>query len=199
MMLLENNPVPDVVLPLAQLKEHLRLATGFADDADQDAILLRHLRAAMAVVEAYTGKILIARDFTWTLFALRDDTRLALPVAPMIEVLHLTQIDPDGTGTVTDPARWHLVPDPQTPFLRARHASLPAVPRDGALRIGLRAGLAADWAGLPADIALAALMLAAHHYDTRHDLNAGQPGIPVAVRALIDRFRNLRLSAGARP
>lgn len=69
MLLVEDTTIPTAVLPVADFRDHLRLGTGFADDGLQDAVLERHLRAAMAAIEARTGKILIARDFTWTLTA----------------------------------------------------------------------------------------------------------------------------------
>jgi len=83
MMLVEETTVPLAALPVTQFKQHLRLGTGFGDDAVQDAVLESFLRAAMAAVEARTGKILIARDFSWTLTQWRSGDAQALPVAPV--------------------------------------------------------------------------------------------------------------------
>ncbi len=63
MNLSELSPVPQAELPVAQLKEHLRLGTGFADEAVQDGLLAGDLRAALAAIEGRTAKALIARDF----------------------------------------------------------------------------------------------------------------------------------------
>ncbi len=197
MMLVEENPVPDAVLPVAQLKEYLRLATGFADDADQDGLLLRHLRAAMAAIEARTGKILIERDFSWTLRAWRDPVRQLLPIAPVNAIVHVTQIAHDGVETITNPARWYLVPDTARPALVAKGGILPPVPPHGSVRIGLMAGFGPDWSDLPADLAEASLMLAAHHYDARHDMGGAQGLVPAGVTALIDPYRVIRLGARA--
>ncbi|WP_322891676.1 MULTISPECIES: head-tail connector protein [unclassified Yoonia] len=197
MMLVEENPVSDAVLPVAQLKEHLRLATGFADDADQDGLLLRHLRAAMAAIEARTGKILIERDFTWTLHAWRDPVRQVLPVAPVNAIVHVTRVAQDGTTTVTDPAGWYLVADGARPALVAKGGLLPGVPPHGALRIGLMAGFGPEWSDLPADLAQASLMLAAHHFDCRHDMGAAHSTVPAAIMALLDPYRVVRLGARA--
>ncbi|WP_322892652.1 MULTISPECIES: head-tail connector protein [unclassified Yoonia] len=195
-MLVEEMPVSDAVLPVAQLKEYLRLSTGFADAADQDALLLRHLRAAMAVIEARIAKALIARDFTLTLTAWRDPVRQVLPIAPVTAITSITQIAHDGTETRSDPARFYLVPDNQRPCLVAKGGILPPIPPHGAVRIGLVAGFGPDWSDLPADLAQASLMLAAHHYDGRHDISAGQTTIPAAVTGLTDGYRQLRLGAG---
>ena len=69
MMLVEETTVPTAALPVAQFKDHMRLGSGFADDDLQDGLLESHLRAAIAVIEARTSKILIARNFMWTLSA----------------------------------------------------------------------------------------------------------------------------------
>ena len=82
MMLVEQSTIPVSALPVAEFKDHLRLGTGFADDGIQDTMLEGQLRAALAAIEARTGKILIQRDFLWTVNAWRDFAKQALPVAP---------------------------------------------------------------------------------------------------------------------
>ncbi len=62
MMLVEQTTVPGAALPVAEFKDHLRLGTGFADDGVQDGVLEAYLRAAMAAIEARTGKILLTRS-----------------------------------------------------------------------------------------------------------------------------------------
>jgi len=57
-MLTEDTIVPTEALPIAAFREHLRMGTGFAEDTLQDGLLERHLRAALAAIEARTGKIL---------------------------------------------------------------------------------------------------------------------------------------------
>ena len=64
MMLIEESTVPDTALPVDEFKAHLRVGTGFGEDSLQDGVLRSFLRAAMAAIEARTGKILIARTFT---------------------------------------------------------------------------------------------------------------------------------------
>ncbi|NHX27193.1 hypothetical protein HA397_24790, partial [Escherichia coli] len=46
MMLIEQTTVPANALPVAQLRDHLRLGTGFADDGAENALLEALLRAA---------------------------------------------------------------------------------------------------------------------------------------------------------
>lgn len=63
MMLSEESPVLETALPVQALKDHLRLGSGFSDDDVQDGVLMMHLRAALAVIEARTGKAILARQF----------------------------------------------------------------------------------------------------------------------------------------
>jgi hypothetical protein len=65
-MLVEMTPVPGADLPLAALAEHMRLSRGFTDDADLDAEIESALRAALAAIEARTGKAVFRRRFVQT-------------------------------------------------------------------------------------------------------------------------------------
>ena len=71
-MLIEETAVPQAALPVNEFKAHLRLGTGFSDGDVQDMVLESFLRAAIAAIEARTGKILVERSFSWTLTRWRD-------------------------------------------------------------------------------------------------------------------------------
>ena len=86
MMLIEETTVPDAGLPVDEFKAHLRLGTGFGAGSLQDEVLISFLRAAMAAVEARTGKILLQRGFIWSLSRWRDRDAAAFPVAPVVAV-----------------------------------------------------------------------------------------------------------------
>ncbi|MEL6684662.1 MAG: hypothetical protein AAFQ00_05180, partial [Pseudomonadota bacterium] len=128
MMLVEETTVPLSALPVAEFKDHLRLGSGFSDDGVQDAVLESYLRAAMAAIEARTGKILIEREFSWTLTAWRDARRQPLPVAPVNAVSGVTLLDMQGVETVVDAAGWYLEPDMQRPSLQPAGTCLPTLP-----------------------------------------------------------------------
>ena len=198
MMLVEETTVPQSVMPIAQLKDHLRLGSGFSDDALQDTVLENYLRAAMAAIEARTGKILIEREFSWTLTTWRDERRQPLPVAPVNAISAVTLIDMDGTEAFADRDAWCLEPDSQRPFLKAVSGCLPKLPFNGSVRIGLLAGYGPEWGDLPADLAQAVMMLAAHYYEYRHDVVQGTPAMPFGVSSLIERYRTVRLFMGGR-
>ncbi len=196
MMLVEQTTVPAEALPVAQFKDHMRLGSGFADDDLQDGLLETHLRAAIAAIEARTGKILISREFSWTISQWRDVYREPLPIAPVAAITEFVLIDRYGIETTAPVSGWSLAPDTHRPRLIGVDGPLAVVPQDGSVRIGMLAGFGAEWSDLPEDLAQATFLLAAHFYEFRH---AGQGGdIPLGVAALIAPHRNVRLFMGGR-
>lgn len=193
MQLTEITPLDDAALPVAAFRAHLRLGTGFADETSQDSALAAYLRAAITVIEARTGKALIARDFRLVLQAWRWVDAQALPVAPVSVVSELAMRGAGGALTPVDPARWRLVADTQRPRLVARGAMLPQIPVAGQAEISFTAGFAPDWAGVPADLAQAVMLLAAQYYEAR---TGAVPQVPDAVSALIARWVPVRVTAG---
>jgi uncharacterized phiE125 gp8 family phage protein len=196
MMLIEETTLPDAALPVAEYRAHLRLGTGFADGDLQDPVLGGFLRAAMAAIEARTGKVLIERAFSWTLTRWRDAAGQPLPVAPVREVTRLALRNRDEEEEVIAPAMYRLEPDAHRPVLRPAGNMLPAVPEGGVAEVQLSAGFAADWAGMPADLAQAVLLLAGHYYEYRHETALSEGCMPFGVTSLIERYRTVRLMAG---
>ena len=197
-MLVEETTVPASALPVAEFKDHLRLGSGFSDDGVQDAVLESYLRAAIAAIEARTGKILLEREFSWTLTAWRDTRRQPLPIAPVNAVSGVTLADMQGTETAVDHDRWTLEPDMQRPALLATGSCLPGVPNGGSVKIGLLAGYGPEWTDLPVDLAQAVMLLGAHFYEYRHDVSRRTPAMPMGVQSLIERYRTVRLFMGGR-
>lgn len=167
MMLVEETQVPEVALPVAELKRHLRLGTGFAEDDVQNSVLGSFLRAAMAAIEARTGKALIERGFVITLADWRATDAQVLPVSPVTAITELAVIDAYGVATVIDAGRYRLVKDTFEPKLAPMGAMLPTIPNGGAAEIRLTAGFGATFANIPADLQQAVLLLAAHYYEYR--------------------------------
>lgn len=196
MMLVEETSVQADVLPVAEFKDHLRLGSGFADDAIQDAVLEGFLRAALAAIEARTGKILLQRDFSWNLTMWRDARGQALPAAPVIGIVEVVTSDRLGEVEVVDPSLYRLAQDAQRPKLMPTGFVLPSVPFGGSIEITFTAGFASDWAGLPSDLAQAVLLLAAHYYEYRHETQLGDGCMPFGVSSLIERYKTVRLLGG---
>lgn len=197
MMLVEETTVSASSLPVEQFKAHLRLGTGFADDSLQDAVLESFLRAAMAAIEARTGKILLEREFSWSVSAWRDDRAQALPIAPVREIIELAIVARDGTEVVIDPATYWLERDHSRPRLVAT-SRLRGIAVGSVAEVVFLAGFAQSFDALPADIAQAILMLAAYFYEHRDATNLGDMSVPYGVSVLIERYKTIRLVAGGR-
>ena len=195
-MLVEETTVATAALPIAQFKEHLRLGSGFAEDDVQDPVLESFLRAAMAAIEARTGKILLERDFTWSSTVLRNAARLDLPLAPVLSITAVVLRDFGGVETPVDPQELRFVTDTQQPHLLPVGGCLPGIPTGGEIRVAFVAGYGPAWSDLPADLAQAVMMLAAHYYEFRTDVALDAGCMPFGVAALIERFRNIRLFGG---
>lgn len=196
MMLVEETQVPDANLPVAELRAHLRLGSGFAEDQVQDGLLAAFLRAAMAAIEARTAKIMLEREFSWSVHVWRDSAGQALPVAPVNALVSLALLDRFGVAASVDAAAYRLEPDALRPRLMPMGGALPAIPTGGQARLRFLAGYGPEWADLPRDLGQAWLMLAAHYHEYRHDTGLGAGCMPFGVTSLIDRFRTLRLLGG---
>ncbi|WP_378944564.1 hypothetical protein [Paracoccus sp. R86501] len=197
MMLIEETAPAAEALPVAALRGHLRLASGFEgpDDAAETAALTGFLRAAIATIEARTGKVLLKRRFRMQLDDWRDRLGQSLPLAPVHSVEKI-EID-DGNGTITSlaPEGWRLVPDSQRPVVLPTGVVLPHVPRRGSVTVSFVAGFGDSWAQVPADLAQAVILLAARYYDDRSQDGLRQ-ALPFGVSALIEKWRAVRTLAG---
>lgn len=197
MMLIEETTIPEAALPILQFKAHLRLGTGFSEDTLQDSVLLGFLRAAIAAIEARTGKALIARDFSWTIQRWRNRSGEILPVAPVRSIDQVVLRDAVGVETQMPTANYRLEKDSQRPRLCPSQGMLPIVAAGGEIKIIFSAGMAVDWAGLPADLGQAILLLAAHYYEYRNETALSDGCMPFGVSSLIQRYRVVRLGLGA--
>lgn len=196
MMLIEETAIADAALPVDQFKAHLRLGTGFAEDNVQDDMLKGFLRAAIAAIEARTGKVLIERMFSWSLNGWRDQSGEVLPVAPVMAIDAVTLTDAAGVESAADTVSYRLERDGQRPRVRPVGSALPSIAVGGTVKISFTAGMASDWGGLPADLGQAVLLLAAHYYEYRDETALGDGCMPFGVTSLIQRYRMVRFGAG---
>ncbi|MFV0334741.1 MAG: hypothetical protein ACK5JR_11815 [Tropicimonas sp.] len=196
MMLVEQTTPPAAALPVADFRDHLRLGTGFADDGAEDSLLQTFLRAAIAAVEAWTGKVLLEREFSLSLMGWRDGRAQVLPVAPVSEIGGMRIIDCLDWEVIVDPAKYRLQQDMHRPVVMARGSRLPNIPTQGSVRINFTAGFGPQWSDIPADLAQAVMLLAAYYYEYRHEMRVGGAVMPYGVSSLVDRWRNVRLIGG---
>lgn len=192
MMVEEITQVPQSALPLARFRAHLRLGTGFADEALQDGLLAGFLRAALAAVEARTGKALIAREFLWHMQGISGGSPVRLPLEPVSALAAAERVDAEGKVENVLPMI-RLTADAQ---IAPVGTGLPVAPAGGDLRLRFMAGYGPEFDDMPADLQQAVLMLAAHYYDYRSETALGAGCMPFGVSALIERYRSLRIGFG---
>ncbi len=197
MMLIEETPIPDAALPVEAFKAHLRLGSGFGPGDVQDAVLLSFMRAAIAAVEGRTNKVLLERGFAQTVTQWRSTLGHVLPLAPVVALTQIERVDHLGMRTDIDLAGFWLERDSHTPRVRPAGTALPQVPAGGSIVAHFNAGFAADWDGIPSDLRQAVLMLAAHYYEYRHDTGLSDGCTPFGVSSLIERYKAVRIGAGA--
>lgn len=197
MMLTEETPVPSVALPVEEMKDHLRMGSGFADDGLQDGLIEAHLRAAMAAIEGRIGKMLFQRRFLWVLECWRDAEQ-ALPVSPVTGITSLTLVDAAGGEVVVPGAAYRLVKDLHRPRLAGKGAALPTIPTEGLVKVVFDAGFGPAWTDIPVDLRQAVLLLAGEYYEHRHDDGAQAAGLPFGVVTLIERWRTVRILGGGK-
>ena len=197
MMLTEETPVPQAALPVEEMKDHLRMGSGFADDGMQDGLIETYLRASLAAIEGRIGKMLFQRRFLWLLECWRDEEQ-ALPVAPVPGIVSVTLVDAAGGEVVVPAGAYRLVKDLHRPRLAGKGGALPIIPGEGLVKVAFDAGFGAVWTDIPVDLRQAVLLLAGEFYEHRHDDGAQGAGLPFGVVTLIERWRTVRILGGGK-
>lgn len=164
-------------------------AKGFlrVERADEDGLIGALVAAAAEHCEGFTGRALLTRGFIETIPASRAWQRLTMspvrailsvealpaegPAQPLASGLYAIDIDSNGDG-------WVRTTGP----VDARQ-----------IRVGYQAGVAGDWADLPAALRHGILRLAAHLYTNRTAEGPRPAEPPAAVTALWRPYRRLRL------
>lgn len=197
MMLIEETATAAEALPVAELREHLRLGSGFgiAETAAETTALAGFLRAAIAAIEARTGKVLLTRQFRMQLEDWRDRLGQPLPLAPVVAVERIEIDDGDGVVTQVPAENWRLLRDGQRPLILPGGVMLPFVPRRGFVTVTFTAGFGTSWQAVPADLAHAVILLAARYHDDR-GIEGADAAMPFGVSALIERWRQIRTLVG---
>lgn len=196
MMLVEETTVPDTDLPVDAFKAHLRLGTGFTPAHVQDAVLVSFLRAALAAVEARTGKALLRRQFSWSVSHWRSVSAAVVPIAPVAAIAQVEVVDRAGIAEPVAADAYWLEADSMRPRLCAVGSRLPAIPVGGSVVVQLQAGYGAVWDEVPADLRQAVMLLAAHYYEFRNETSLSAGCMPFGVSSLIARYAQMRLWSG---
>lgn len=162
-----------LAVSLAEVKAQLRLERD-----DEDAVLAGFIRTAMALCEAFTGQWLIVREAEHRLATEAGWQRIA--AAPVVAVLAVT----DAAGPVVHESDIDVAGTGWVRLLAPGAAVLPVV--------RFRAGLGADWNGVPEPLRQGIVRLVVHLFTHRDAADAGPP--PAAVAAMWRPWRQLRLS-----
>lgn len=197
MNLIETTTLSSADFPVVELREHLRLGSGFTDDGAQDSLLETCLRAAMGAIEARTSKVLITRNFNWVFYGYKMEGRaMLLPVSPVSWLNLFYTYTAAGVGTVHSVNNINLQADTQQVRMVPKTGEIPEVPANGSGLIKFTAGYG-DWADIPANLQQAMMLLAASYYENRDVMVNGQMQLPYAVAALLAPFQRIRLRSGA--
>ena len=188
-------PAPGA-LPVRALADHLRLGSGFADDGSQDSLLDAYLQAAMAAIEARTGRVILEREFEWEAGRWASADCQPLPVGPVRSVNAVALVSQDGIETTLEAASYTLRIDAQRPAVVTK-GMFPRTSSLGSVRIRFTAGYGADWDHVPSDLAQAVILLAGYFYENRNEMQGKGGILPFGVQSLIERYRQVRVSGGA--
>lgn len=197
MVLSELTAVPSGSMPVSELSEHLHLGTGFADDGSQDSVLESYLRAALAAIEARTGKAIIQRRFSWIVNHWIAPDQQGLPVSPVQSIEEVRVATISGAETVIPSGSYGLRKDMHRPALISAGGHLPGIPNGGQAEVIFEAGFGPTWNDVPADLRQAVLALAAHYFEDRQGVQGTGNDFPAHVLVLIEPHRSLRLSGRA--
>ena len=163
----------------AEVKAYLRIARD-----DTDVALAGFASAALALAEAFTGQVLIARAHQAVLPVTRGWRRLApTPVRAITTV----------EGLPADGAPFALAIGDHAIDIDAAGDGWVRVTEPGAaarIRVSLAAGLASEWAALPEPLRQGVVRMAAHLHGERDGAEAPPPA---SVTALWRPFRRMRL------
>ena len=192
MSLTEIAPPDAARLPIADLRDFLRLGRGFGDDEAQDPLLDTCLRGAMAAIEARLSLGLLSRDYLWVLHYWRSQEPLVLPRAPLRAVAAFRLVAASGAVSLVEAGRYRWGTDERGAFLAMNSGTMPHLATGAHGELEFTAGFG-DWADIPADLQQAWLRLAAQFYEHRH--GGEKPGLPLAVLALIEPYLPRRMGA----
>ena len=173
-------PFPAAALEAARdaAKAQLRVAGDH-----EDALIEAYAASALTLCEAFTGRATIAREWPAVLPANRGWQ--ALEICGVTSITAVEGLSADGDTIALAPEAYAV--DIDAEGLGWVRVLAPGAA--GRVRVTCSAGMAEDWAGLPAGIAQGVVLLIAHLFEAR----SGESP-PAAVSALWRPWRRLRLA-----
>ena len=179
---MDTPPFPPAAIAAARdaAKAHLRFS-----GPDEDAALGEFAATALSLAEAFTGVALIVRE--WRQIVASSPRWQSLSIAPVQAIEMVETIGLDGASEPLPVASYAIDID--------AHAQ-GRIRLDGAggarrARVHFLAGMADDWAALPAPIRQGVTILTAHLFEARQ----AEAAPPAAVAALWRPWRRARIAA----
>ena len=164
---------------MAEAQAYARVETG-----EEEALLAGLVRSASALCEAFTGQVLVMRDFVEVIAATSEWQRLTLN--PMRSIDLVEAVAADGSAVALAANDYAVDIDARGDgWVRIVGAV------EGRIRVSGQAGMASDANGVPEPLRQGILRLVAHLFATR-DSGGGEP--PAAVTAMWRPYRRMRLS-----
>lgn len=163
---------------MAEAQAYARVETG-----EEEALLAGLVRSASALCEAFTGQVLVMREFVEVIAVSGEWQRLTLNPVRSIDVVEA--VAADGSAVVLAAADYAVDIDARGDgWVRVVGAA------EGRIRVSGQAGIASDANGVPEPLRQGILRLIAHLFATR-DGGGGEP--PAAVTAMWRPYRRMRL------
>ncbi|MEM8790799.1 MAG: phage head-tail connector protein [Pseudomonadota bacterium] len=176
MIVTELTAPAETPVSLAELKDHLRLNQGFADEGAEDGLVQLYLDNAVAAIEQRLGQALVIRSFQVATECWDRDGVFRMPIGPVVTLTGLDLISGE-TANPFDVARLAISPGRTRQVLStANGLPLPPIPGGGRAEIRCDAGYGASGPAVPGELRQAVLVLAAHLYENR-DGDAPHPAL----------------------
>ncbi|MEA3008793.1 MAG: hypothetical protein QOJ91_485 [Sphingomonadales bacterium] len=154
---------------------------------DEDGLIAGLVLTAAELCEAFIGDALLVRGFGETMAA--DQAWRSLTRRPVRAITQIEAVAAEGPAQALASAAYGIDIDSRG----GGWVRLTGPGEARRIRIGYEAGLADDWAQLPAPLRQGILRLAAHFYTNRAPEGGRESEPPTAVAALWRPFRRLRL------
>lgn len=193
---LERTGQPPLPVTVAQAKNEIRV-----DISDDDDLIERKIRAAMALIEGPNGAGLALAEHEYKLYFDWFPAWIVIPITPVLSVDSIEYVDADGVTQTLAAAEYEV--DVKSEPARIRPASGKSWPSTddvwNAVTVTFTAGYAKDdsqsppdyTANVPVDLKQALFLILGHWYENREESVIGTTTakLPLGAKSIIERYR----------
>lgn len=177
-----------------QVRQHLRLTT-----TKEDQLLKVYIGAATDLVERYTRRVLIRKDYLFVEDEFPVESCIDLPLSPLASVATVKYIDSTGTLTTWDSSNYEVDSTGLLGRVVKKYDSVWPATKTGvpnAMQITATVGYGTSDTAVPFGLQGAVMYLAAQFFENRTPLDiVGEPGsnlvseVPYTLRYVLDGYR----------